>query len=100
MNNISIVGNTLFKQLRNVSPSERKDLEAWVVNKVKVEMIRKLDNILAEAGRVNARKLFLVPLFQIKELTDRVEELAPEMKTLYFKELIETVAEAEKRLNC
>ena len=93
-----IVGDTLFKQLRNVSPSERKDLEAWVVNKVKVEMIRKLDNLLSSEGRSTTRKLFLVPIFQIKELTDRVEELAPEMKTLYFKELIETVAEAEKSL--
>jgi len=94
-----IVGNTLFKQLRNVSPTDRKDLEAWVVNKVKVEMIRKLDNLLSSEGKTTTRKLFLVPIFQIKELTSRIEELAPEMKTLYYKELINTVAEAEKRLS-
>lgn len=74
-----------------------REVEAWVVNSVKVNMIKKLDNLLEKEGQINSRQLFLVPLFTIPELIKRVEENAPEMKTLFYKELNETMREMEKR---
>ena len=91
------MGKTLFSQLSFMTPSLQKEVESWVVNTLKVKMIKKLDNLLEKEGKVNARKLFLVPLFTIDELSKRVEEQAPEMKTFFFRELINTVAELEKR---
>ena len=82
----------------SLSPSLQKELEAWVVNSVKVKMIKKLDNLLETEGKVNARKLFLTPVFTILELVKKVENDAPEIKTYFFKQLSETLNEAEKRL--
>lgn len=73
------------------------EAEAWVVNTLKVKMIKKLDNLLTDEGKLNARKLFLVPIFSIRELSKQVEEKAPELKTFYFKELLETVKDAEEK---
>ncbi|MBI5451933.1 hypothetical protein HY945_00555 [Candidatus Gottesmanbacteria bacterium] len=87
--------NDIFSSL---SPSIRKDVESWVVNSLKVKMIKKLDNLLEVEGRVNARKLFLVPVFTIAELSKRVNESAPEIKTFFYKELITTIDEAESKL--
>lgn len=82
----------------SLPPSLQKELEAWVVNSVKVKMIKKLDNLLETEGKVNARKLFLTPVFTILELVKKVENDAPEIKTYFFKQLSETLNEAEKRL--
>ncbi|MBI4990699.1 hypothetical protein HZB96_01240 [Candidatus Gottesmanbacteria bacterium] len=87
--------NDIFSSL---SPSIKKDVESWVVNSLKVKMIKKLDNLLEVEGRVNARKLFLVPVFTIAELSKRVNESAPEIKTFFYKELITTIDEAESKL--
>lgn len=75
-----------------------KDLESWVVNSLKVKMIKKLDGLLENDGRDNVRKLFLVPVFTISELKKRVEETAPEIKTFFYRELFETVEEAGKKI--
>lgn len=93
-----IIDGILPKKLSSVSPLEQKEVEAWVVNTVKVKMIKKLDSLLERQGRENTRKLFLVPLFTISELSKRVEEQAPEIKTFFYRELIKTVEEVEKRL--
>ncbi len=70
-----------------VSVLKDSDLEAWVVNTLKVRMIAKLDSLLEAEGRINARKLFLVPIFTISEMSKRIEKEAPEMKTYFFREL-------------
>lgn len=87
--------NSAFSRL---NPQIAREVETWVVNSVKVKMIRKMDSLLETEGKVNARKLFLVPVFNIPELTNRVQEMAPELKTLFYKELSSTIGEAEKRL--
>lgn len=74
------------------------EVESFVVNSLKVKMIKKLDNLLEAPGQMNARKLFLVPVFTIKELTLKVEKEAPEIKTLFYKELFTVMADAEKQL--
>ena len=66
-----------------------KDTEAWVVNSLKVKMIARLDNLLEKEGRENARRLFLVPVFSVSEMSKRIEEEAPEMKTFFYKTLSE-----------
>lgn len=75
-----------------------QDIEAWVVNSVKAKMIIKLDCLLDCEGRNNARKLFLVPIFTIAGLIERVEEQAPEMRTLFFRELAKMTDETERRV--
>lgn len=71
-----------------------KDLEAWVVNTLKVKMISKLDNLLEREGRENARRLLLVPIFSISEMSKRIKEQAPEMKTFYYRELMDILEKA------
>lgn len=84
--------------LSRLNPAIQREIETWIVNSVKVKMIKKLDNLLETEGKVNVRKLFLVPIFDIPQLTKRVQEQAPELKTLFYKELVVTINEAEKRL--
>ncbi len=95
----SVLSDSLSSKLDSLNPSIRKEVESWIVNSVKVKMIRKLDNILEPEGRINARKLFLTPLFTISEIVKRVETTAPEIKTYFFKVLIATVDEAERKLS-
>ncbi len=75
-----------------------REVETWVVNSVKVKMITKMDSLLETEGKMNVRKLFLVPIFNIEEMAKRVQEQAPELKTLFYKELLVTLSEAEQRL--
>lgn len=79
------------------SPIDR-EVEVWVVNSVKVAMIRKLDKLLDSEGKLNARKLFLTPEFSISGLKKRVDEQAPEISTLFFRELVSACEAVEKRL--
>ena len=81
--------------LASLSPALRLEVESWVVNSVKVKMIKKLDNLLEDEGRANARKLFLVPVFTISQMTKRIEESAPEMKTFFYQELLSTLSEVQ-----
>lgn len=78
----------LSQMYKNFSPQEKKDIEAWIVNTVKVAMIKKMSYVLEKSGIENLRKVFLVPLFTVSDLTSRVNDLAPELRTVYFKELI------------
>lgn len=71
----------------------QREMEAWVVNTLKVKMIRKLDRLLLKEGKINSRKLFLVPIFSITDLFKRIETQAPEIKTMFFKELAQTMDE-------
>jgi hypothetical protein len=48
-------------------------------------------------GKANLRKLLLVPIYSIPELTKRIKENAPEMYTMYFHELMKMMDEAEKK---
>lgn len=92
------ITNSKLLSNSNVSSQLQKELEAFVVNSLKVKMIKKLDNLLETEGKANARKLFLVPIFDIPQMIKRVDEQAPELKTLFYKELVMTINEAEKRL--
>ncbi len=85
-------------KLTSLDPLVRKEIEEWVVNTVKVKMIKKLENSLEVEGKANLRKLFLVPIFSIREFKDWVTDKAPEIKTPFFKELIGAIEEVEKRL--
>ncbi len=84
--------------LSRLNPRIAREVETWIVNSVKVKMIKKMDILLETEGKVNARKLFLVPIFDIPQMAKRVQEQAPELKTLFYKELMVTIHEAEKRL--
>lgn len=86
-------------KLNTLTPLIKREVEVWVVNSVKVSMIKKLDTLLEGEGRLNARKLFLIPEFTISGLKKRVEEQAPEIKTLFFRELVSACDEVEKRLS-
>lgn len=96
MKNSGITDANLFSQIN--SPQLKKELEAFVVNSVKVRMIKKLDKLLETEGKVNVRKLFLVPIFTISDLVKRVDEQVPEIKTFFFRELTSTISEAEKKM--
>ena len=82
----------------NFPPGEKKDIEAWVVNTVKISMIKKMSSVLEKSGIANLQIVFLVPLFTISDLTYRVNDLAPELRTIYFKELIFTMDKLKSRL--
>lgn len=90
MRNLQIRSKVIQNPL---SFTEKRDVETWVVNSVKVKMVTKMDKFLEREGRINLRKLFLVPIFSISEMEKRVKETAPEMKTVFYKELSETIAQ-------
>lgn len=81
-----------------LAPSMKKEMETWVVNNLKEKIIKKLDNLLEIEGRINARKLFLVPISTVADLSKRVEEHAPEIKTFFYKELVTIIDETERKL--
>lgn len=83
--------------LSRLNPVIKQEVETWVVNSIKVKMITKMDKLCQTEGKVNARKLFLVPIFNIEELSKRVEKQAPELKTLFYKELVNTLQEFERK---
>lgn len=84
--------------LARLNPAIQQEVETWVVNSVKVKMIKKMDTLVETEGKMNARKLFLVPIFNISDMKKRVEEQAPELKTIFYKELTEIINEANNRL--
>jgi len=86
-----------MKDISNISPSAKRDMESYVVNSLKVKIIKNLDNILEFEGKRNLRRLFLSPVFTVNELTKRVKDIAPEMMTYYFRELILIFDEAESK---
>jgi hypothetical protein len=93
-----MTGDILYSKLRTLSHSQRLDIEAWVVNSVKINMISKMDRQLEGEGKTNLKRLFLVPLFNISELEKRVKEQAPEIATIFYRELMDVVEKAEKNL--
>lgn len=93
-----MVGQIFDIQLSRLSPAIRSEVEAWVVNTVKLAMVKKLDSFCEKEGKINARKLFLVPIFSISELKKRVEKNAPEIKTLFYQALMDAISTIEKRL--
>ena len=84
--------------LQVTSPALKIDLEAWVVNTVKVKMLEKYSRHFDEEGVQNLRELFLTPIFEINELTDRVNGQGIELKTLFYKELMNALAEIENKI--
>lgn len=88
--------DSLFDSFTDLPSKRRLAVEEWVVNSVKVKMIRKLDVLVDTAGKINSRKLFLVPLFTIDQLCNRVDGVAPELRTLFYKELSGVVLEAKR----
>ena len=80
------------------NPRIKREIETWVVNSVKVKMIGKMDKLCESEGKINVRRLFLVPIFDIPTFSKRISDLAPELKTMFYKELSGTISEAEKRL--
>lgn len=89
--------NNKLNSLLATSPILEKEIEEWVVNSLKVKMIKKLDNLLEEEGKQNARKVFLVPIFSLERLIKHVNESAPEMKTYFYKELSQLIEEVQDR---
>lgn len=75
-----------------------KEIEEWVVNSVKLKMINKLERLLERKGKDNLRQLFLVPVFTVCEMEERVAANAPEIKTLFYKVLSEVISQAEKKI--
>lgn len=97
MNNNLIVGEKLAA-LQVTSPALKTDLEAWVVNSVKVKMLEKYSRHFETDGVKNLRELFLAPIFEIPELADRVNGQGVELRTLFYKELMECLAEIENKI--
>lgn len=97
MNNNLIVGEKL-ESLQEKSPELKSDLEAWVVNSVKVKMLEKYSRHFVAEGISNLRQLFLAPIFEINELVDRVNGQGIELKTLFYKELMDALAEVENKI--
>ena len=85
--------------LSQLKPAARKDIESWIVNTVKIKFIKKFEEILETPGKSNLRSLLLVPVFTIAELNQRVKENAPELLTIYYKELFEAMDEAGDKLS-
>jgi hypothetical protein len=77
--------------------TNRLELEAWVVNTVKINLLTKLESRLEGNGLNNLRKLVLVPIFEVDKMFQRIELMAPELKTIFFKELTDTLKVAEKK---
>lgn len=99
MNNQDIlVGEKLKEELAHLPLSQRSEIESWIVNNLKVKILRKFESYFDQEGVKNLKELLLVPLFTVSDLSERVKTLAPELKTLYFKELVSAFEEAEERL--
>lgn len=82
----------------DLPPLAAAEVESYVVNQVKVNLLKMCDSMLDGKGKQNLRELLLVPIFSIPEMTKRVKERAPEMHTLFFHELVRAVDETEKKL--
>ena len=91
--------NKLQLDLNSIHPTQRKEIEELVVNTVKTKIIKKFEAILEMEGKSNIRKLFLAPVFTIVELNQRVQKQAPELLTVYFKELFTALDEAGQKLS-
>ena len=94
-----IVGEKLQQQLSHLSPVAQRDIESWVVNTVKIRILKKFEGFLEAEGMKNLRNLLLSPVFSLKELSGRIKEQAPEITTLYFKELFKAMDEVEGKLS-
>ncbi|OGG02946.1 hypothetical protein A2W14_02090 [Candidatus Gottesmanbacteria bacterium RBG_16_37_8] len=97
-NNIT-PGEKLQTELTLMSPVKRRDLESFIVNTVKIKLIKRFEEILENDGRSNLRQLLLVPVFSISELGKRITDNAPELTTLYYKELFAAFDEAGSKWN-
>lgn len=84
--------------LNKLSPKARQDVESWIVNSVKLKLIKKFEELMEAEGKTNLRQLFLVPIFTISELSNRVKENAPELLTVFYKELFVAMDEAGSKL--
>lgn len=93
-----IIGTKLISVF-SVSPLVKRELEALVVNNVKIKMLKKLEGFLEKEGQQNLKELLLVPIFELEEMMKRVEETAPEIRTIFYKELMNTIFEMEKDLD-
>lgn len=76
----------------------RSDVESWIINTVKIKLIRKFEAILETPGKSNLRQLLIVPIFTIGEMTGRIREFAPELLTVYYKELFAAMDAAGEKL--
>lgn len=90
-------GEKVRSTLSAVDPLTLPGVEEWVVNSVKLSLLTKIDESLVYEGKQNLRTLLLVPIFTISQMSQRIAELAPEMKTMYYRELTNQILEAEKR---
>ena len=90
-------GEKLQAQLNLMSETKKRDLESFIVNTVKIKLIKRFEEILEIEGKSNLRQLLLVPVFSISELSRRIAEKAPELTTLYYKELFAAFDEAGNR---
>ena len=94
----SILVGQKLQTIAQTSPELKGRFEAWVVNTTKVKLLEKYAHMLEKEGQDNLRKLFLVPLFEIKEFIQRIEESAPELKTLFYRELTDTLSNLESQI--
>ena len=87
-------GEKLQAELSLMSAHKRRDLESFIVNTVKIKLIKRIEEILETEGKSNLRQLLLVPVFSISELSQRIASNAPELSTLFYKELFAAFDEA------
>ena len=85
--------------LSQLTPVKRRDIESLIVNTVKVKLIGKFEEILETPGKSNLRELLIVPIFSIEELTQRVKSNAPELLTVYYKELFAVIDEVGAKIS-
>lgn len=93
------VKELLTDPLAKIHPKTRREVESWIVNSVKIKLIKKFEAILEVDGKSNLRKLLLVPVFTIPELSERIKTYAPELMTMYYKELFTVIDDANQRLS-
>ena len=89
-----VVGKKLFFT-SSVSPLMKRELEALVVNNVKIKMLKMLEGFLEKDGQNNLREVCPVPVFEVEEIIKRVEATAPELRTIFYKELMTVLSEVE-----
>lgn len=94
----SILVGQKLQTIAQTSPELKGRFEAWVVNTTKVKLLEKYAHLMEQEGKDNLRKLLLVPLVEIKEFVQRIEESAPELRTLFYRELTDALSNLESQI--
>ena len=94
-----LADSLVSRHLAKIPVSMQEEVEVLMVNMLKLRMIRKLETHLTREGQDKVWNVFLVPIYSLRDLTEYIEIRAPELKTIYYKELHKVVSETEKRFS-